>query len=369
MKRTRSRFFFSGALATTFLLLVAAPHGSAQTDPSPAQDGAAGAEAVKLGFKYTTGQIQKFRGTAQNDFTLSLGEGGGGLGPIPMNQKVDFVLVEKVLGTRQGTGTLSIHVPTLTLAMNVLGTDIVMKSVNNKVNTLVNGEPQQLSVPGGPGNPAAALKGANIPFSLRRDAYGAQSPVPGSKPPTSPLLREMTTSFLQFPEKPVAVGDSWETTMKSRPEVGGPGSVPGAAPEFEVKYVHTLKSVETKNGVRYALIESIGSGTAPGPDGMPGSSQDVSGTTRFDIARGVVVSGQYTATLNLKLGGLQLPGAAAGGAANGQASPAMSLDGQVITTFMEVPVTPVKKPVAKKPVAKKPVAKKPAARKPVVKKR
>ncbi len=361
MKRNPLPYLASGTLAAAFLLL-AAPYSSAQTDPPPPAE-SGGAETVKLGYKYTTGQIQKFRGTAQNDLTLSLGEGGGGLGPIPMNQKIDFILVEKVLGTRQGTGTLSVRVDSMSMAMNVLGTDIVMKSVNNKVTTLINGQPQEGGLPGGPGNPAAALKGVNTPFSLRRDPFGVQSPIPGAKAPNSPLLREITNSFLQFPDKPVAVGESWETVMKSRPDVGGPGSVPGASPEIEVKYTHTLKSMETKNGVRYALIESIGSGSVPGPDGMPGSSQDVSGTTRFDIARGAIVSGQYTATLNLKLGGLQLPGAAAAGAGNGQAPPNMSIDGQTVTTFVEVPATPAKKPVAKKPATRKPAARKPVAKK------
>src|SRR5436190_6079253 len=64
------------------------------------------AQPVTLAFKYKTGQAQKFASEVKTEATITTG-GGGGLGPIPVTLNMKYDYSEKIVGTRQGTGTLS----------------------------------------------------------------------------------------------------------------------------------------------------------------------------------------------------------------------------------------------------------------------
>jgi hypothetical protein len=148
-------------------------------------------------------------------------------------------------------------------------------------------------------------------------------------------------TVVKFPETPLKVGDTWKTKDVVRPSLGqgGPGAPP--LPPIAFEFTHSLRSLETLKGKRIALIDSSGSGTTPSQTGAAALEQTVTGTTRFDVDRGMVVSSFYNVLL-----GLQMPS----GVPPGQGPTAIRVDGSMEVTVREVP-TPAK-PAAKKPAAK-----------------
>lgn len=363
-------------LSSFTLLALSASALPAQNEPPPA---AAAAESVQLAFKHTVGQSQKFRGGGKADFTISLGEGGG-LGPIPLGSKLDFIYTQKVAGTRTGTGTLSFAVDTFTMGVNALGTELTLKAQNGKVTTLMNGAPPPPGLAaGGGGGVQSMLGGGQLAsaITLKRDPRGNITIDPAKS--KNQMLMGVLPTYLQFPEKPVAVGETWETVLKTQPTVGGgPSGI--TIPEIELASTHTLKAIEVKNGRRHAIISTTStSALAPAPAapaapaapgappadaaGAPPAVQvETTATTRFDIDRGTIVSGQVKSLNTFNMGQIQIPAGAAGalggaaGAPGGApaGAPGMRIDGEVAFDFSEVAET-AKKPTTKskaKPKAK-----------------
>jgi hypothetical protein len=294
-----------------------------------------------LAYKYQAGTVQQFRLDTKSDLTLTP-EGAGGIGPLPITSKMVTAYSEKVAGAREGTGTITVTVNSMLIDTNALGMASVIKMQNGKITSTVNGQP----APEGAGGLGAA-RGliATRPVTLKRDARGATVDNGGS-----PVANTgVGANVAQLPDHPVKVGDSWDVVQKVRANLpGGPGGE--AAPEIEVKFTHTLKEVLNAGGKQFAMIESIGTGSTPMDAPGPSVTQNVTGTTRFDIARGAVASGKYNLDLSMKLATPGLPGGAVGG---GGSPTSVRVDGIIEMTLAEVPAAAAgKKPAPKKPVRK-----------------
>jgi hypothetical protein len=350
MMRTRERGArCAWALAGCLLAAAAAPL-PAQETPPPA------AEGVKLVYKFQPGTARRRKGNATVDATVSLEGAGAGMGPIPMTMKMTVGTIEKITGVKDGVATIATQMDTMTLTTNTFGTSVAMKMVGGKTSVTVNGQPTK-----NPNAVAALKKQFGSGLVTRRDARGNETAVSGPED-LRQTLGGGSASSLQFPENPIKVGESWETTQKVKPTVpGGFSGSPAAGgnlttPEFEVKMTHTLRAVEVKNGKQFALIDSIGSGEAPTNDSGPvqSLSQSFTGTTRFDMARGVIVSGQYSSDLGMKMAMPAVPGGGAPGAApgGGNMPSGVRIDGAIKANLSEAPAAPVK-PAARKPVKRK----------------
>jgi len=327
---TSLRFITSGILVLGAVAVVG------QEVPPPTQE-------VTLVYKYKTGNLQKFRMEAKGDMTVT--PEGGGIGPIPVSSKVATIYSEKVTGTREGTGTLAAKFETFQVDADLLGNALAGRMVNGKLKYTINGQP---APEGGVG--AALAAGADVTrvLTLKRSALGAitegAGPNAGGTGPGNTLV--------QFPEHPVKVGDSWETTQ---PVGSGIASGPVGAAVQQAKFTHTLKSLVTKDKRLFALVESLGASISPEDPTAPVIKVNISGTTRIDVERGVLVGGQYSIDTSGKIGTAGFPGAGGGAPADGAAAPSMKLDGITTLTVQEVPATAA--PAAKKPAAKKPVRK------------
>ncbi|MGV3723822.1 MAG: hypothetical protein ACO1SX_23230 [Actinomycetota bacterium] len=322
-------------LAAVGALALAGASVAGQEAPPPAQE-------VSLVYKYKTGSIQKFRMEAKSDLTVT--PDGGGIGPLPISSKITTLYTEKVTGTRAGTGTLSARVDSFLVDTDALGNRLVGRLVKGKLTYTVNGQP---APEGGIG--AALSSGAEMskPLTLKRNPLGVVteggSPNAGGAGPGNTLA--------QFPERPLKVGDTWET---SQPMGAGfaNGPLGGAGAALQATFTHTLKSLVTKDKRVFAMIESIGATTPMEGEAGPAIKQNISGISRFDVERGVLVGGQYSLDLSMKVGAPALLGGAGGGPAEGAAPPNMKVDGITSLTIQEIPNTPAK-PAAKKPAVKK----------------
>jgi hypothetical protein len=346
-RRAGSGSAFAAALA--LLLTAVLPVRGAQDAPTPPEALA----GLSLTYKFKPGQVQRFRANATMDFTVTPEGGGAGLGPMPITAKMQMLYAEKVAGERDGTGTLAWTLANMTQSYNVLGNTMVMKFANGKLANTMNGQPA----------PAMGVDTAQMqaqlakPVMFRRTPRGEMTAVDGGTAPVGAGgLGGPSLSIAFLPDRPVQVGDTWETVQKVQASVPNP-SAQVQIPEIEARFTHTLQRLESKDGKAFAIIESSGSGAAPeGVAGAVSGTQNVSGTTRFDVTRGAVVSGQYTIDL-----GMSIPiGAGAAGAAqppSGGVPQGMRIDGTIqMVVREEVPApVPTKKPAAKKPAAKRPV--------------
>lgn len=316
--------------ALPFLALVASAavpalaQDTKQPAPPTAPPAAPPAEGgTLLQFKYKAGQTQAYKATVKIDAAVSPeGPGAAAANPVPVMVRSVVAFSEKVMGTRKGTGTLQMPISSLVTTQEVAIIKAVVKYQNGKLTASVNGKPQPLSA-----NSAglAELKKAAV---LRRDPQGKVTPVGKGSDAIGQLFGSSSYTLVQFPDKPVSVGDSWETVERIRPSVVGK-RVPFVIPEIEFKYTHTFKGIQEKNGRKTALIETSGSGSTVGAEGGENMlNQSVTGTTRFDIARGVVVSSQHNVILSLLLG---VP---SGGAA-AQPGGALRLDGSMDVVVTE----------------------------------
>lgn len=321
------------------VLLTASLSAAAAQAPEPAPD------TVLLAFKHEAGKVQSFRADVSGDLALSPeGEGGaGGLGPVPFGLRMNVAYSEKVAGVKEGVGTLASTVTTMTVRTDAMGNQIVGKLANGKVTTTLNGRPVE-NAPGAVGSLRSLA--AQSRSTMRRTPTGEVTLVSGIGNGVGQVTGAPSAVIAQFSPDPVRVGESWETVQKFRPGVSGtapPGVTP---PEVEVRLTHTLKSIEVKNGRRHALVETTGSGSTP--EGSATSvSQNITGTTRFDIERGAVLSAQYDVDLSMKLSlaGLGQPAAPGLGGV-------IRIDGMLKIVLTEAPAAPAK-PAPKKPAPRR----------------
>lgn len=338
--RPMPRWLAGGVICLIAAVPLAAQEGQPPADPAM--------PTYALAFKHQAGQVQNFRASMKADMTFTPnGGGGGGLGPIPIGLNVLYASTEKITGTRQGTGTVAIKLNNLTLTANAMGQNQVIKMQNGKVT--LNGQP----APAGAGNPLQQMTGSTDSV-VKRDPQGNVTLVSGGGNQLAALGGGGTAGvFVQFSDKPVSVGEQWEVTQKVQAAVPGPlaGPAGGQLPQLEVKYTHILKQVVNKDGKRLAIITTTGAGGTP-QEGQNAMTQDVTGTSRFDIDRGVLVSGQYTINTSMRMASPQL------GGAEGQpgAPTGVQIDGMINLTVGEAPATAAK-PAGKKPVGKRPVKK------------
>jgi hypothetical protein len=136
----------------------------------------------------------------------------------------------------------------------------------------------------------------------------------------------LVASTFALPDRPVRVGEAWQTSYRLLPDLPGSLAREVRTPVLTVRFTHTLQALQTKNGRQYAIIRTEGAGLTP-PESPVTVQHDYAATTRFDVARGVVVSGQYR--LDITTSSTRLD---AGG--NSRAS---QQDNSVTLTVMEVP--------------------------------
>jgi hypothetical protein len=288
--------------------------------------------AVTLAYRFKTGQLQKFKGSIKSTLTATPEGNGGGFGPIPIEVSGSFGYSEKVMGTRGTAATLASSVQGVNLTMGVLGNNFQIKFVNGRPVASMNGKPAPSGVFGGAPGGLENLAPTKA-VSLQRDASGATALPAGSAIAAASNTMVGGSALSAFPElspNPVKAGDNWETTRKIRTQL--PGAAGSTATEVEIHTTYTLKALETRNGRQIAVIETAGSGAAPTSGGGDALTQNVTGTTRFDVERGVVVGAQMTADLTAKAPAPQLPGVAAGSAPG-----TMRLDASVETRLTETP--------------------------------
>jgi hypothetical protein len=310
----------------------------ALTSPAlPAED----SEPVTLAFKFVQGAARKYRMDTKADLTLM--QGGGGLGALPITFKSALVFTEKITGVQDGVGALAVTPLVMTIDTAALGMNTSMRMEGGKMT--INGQPAPPSANAGG---IAGMTGRVI--NLRRTATGETSGAEGGA--TRGVIS--STHLMQLPDKPVKVGDSWETVLVMQPNL--PLAGPQELPEVEIKLTHTLKALQPKGGKLHALIESAGGGATP-EGGSVVVQQKYAGTSRFDVSTGSVASGDYSMDLHMES---PLPsGLAPGG---DQAMPKrLQIDGTMKFVLSEQPLTaPAKKPVpAKKPAPRTAPAKKP----------
>jgi hypothetical protein len=344
----RLRALFAGVWALS-LLATAALSGQDSETPGTTEPAE---QTVKLAFKHQTGQVRKYRGTGKAEMTVTPEGGGAGLGPIPMNIKIAFAQTEKVTGTRQGTGTIAVKLDSMTMGLDFVGINMVMKVLNGKATASVNGQPLKPGQPGVGGDLKSLEDLAKNVAIVKRDPRGQITLVKGQGAGVGQVLGGASLGLAQMPDKPVKVGDSWDISQKIKPTVPGPtGSAGGGTArmaDIDVQFTHTLRALEVKNGKQHAIIDSTGNGFLPetGEGPVQTMSQNFTGSTRFDVNAGAIVSGQYSvvveATMSQAIG---TPAGARGGGPN------MRMDGNIQVTFREAPATPAAP--AKKPAAKK----------------
>jgi hypothetical protein len=122
--------------------------------------------------------------------------------------------------------------------------------------------------------------------------------------------------LLVLPTKPVRPGDTWtDTRTVSTPNPQNPKK----PVSLRIVTTFTLKEVREREGRRIAVIESRARSKLPTGNGvmgmqMEGGTQQVTGTTEFDIEAGEVLAGSYATAVDVELAAPQAaqPGAPAG---------------------------------------------------------
>ena len=313
-------------LPAAALALVASAH--AQETPAVGQE-----QAVPLTFKYTKGQVQHLRATLAADMSLSP-VGRGDLPDLPLSVKLQMAFSEKVIGTNKGTGTLAVNHDSLTVSNNMAGQQTVVRIRGGKVaSASLNGSPlskQQLA--------QAAARMKDVPGLkqqvLRRGPDGREVKGPGGQDASA------FGPVLMVPNRPVKPGETWEHVELVKPTIVGLPNSGQVAPPVEVRFTYTLKSVESRGGKQFAIIETSGSSSNGGQAGL---NHNYRGTSRFDIGRGVVVAGQYVVDTTV-----ELP-AAALGIPPGEGTPErIRVAGSTQIKMEEAPAAPAA-PAAAKP--------------------
>lgn len=303
-------------------------------------------EKVALAHKFQTGAAQRFKLTANTDVALSLGgEAGGGLGPIPISLKMAGTYVEKVLGIKEGAGTIQARSENTTMDLNLFGSAMKFKQVGGRVVGTVNGQPLRPDqMAGGAANLQAALNAGAT--TIRRAASGA----------TDGSIRAGNGSganvlgVLLFPANPVSVGESW--TVKQKQEVMVPSAVGAAggaiSQELEMEITNTLQEIKVDKGRRYAIIATSATGEI-GQGDQQKITQTLEGLSRFDIARGALASGKFTINISMPFQAPQLNGVGGqGGAGAPNISGPGRLDGSVIIGLSELPAVTKKAPAKRR---------------------
>jgi hypothetical protein len=266
-----------------------------------------------------------------------------------MGMRIKTVYSEKVIGTNKGTGTISTQVVAMDMAYDVFGTVREMRYANGKTVNLVNNQP----APAGNGAPMTkTAEQLRKPVVTRRDPQGnvnmGSRADPSAPVSTGSELFGSNVTVMTLPDHPVKVGDQWESTQRMTPNIPVGNGGASAVPVIEVKMTHTLKSLVSRNGHVYALVDSTGSGASP--EGAPGGAinESFTGTTRFDVQRGAVASGKYNVEIALKLPiatlGVTPPPAAPGSPAAAQIPQSVRIDGSMQMILTEAPPA---KPAAK----------------------
>lgn len=271
--------------------------------PPPSEEG------ILLAFKHRTGQVHSYKSSVKLEGAVTpQGTGqASNIGSIPFTIQSNLGYSERVAGTRKGAGTLALTVNSLAITRDMPLAKVVLRYQNGKATMSVNGKPIK---PSTEAEGAAAEAAIRKPSNLRRETTGKTTPIGNSQSILGQVFGSSSFTIVQFSGMPVKVGDSWETTDRIHPAPLG-GKIPVVIPEIEFKYTHTFKGIQEKNGVKTALIETTGSGSAVGGPMDNTLSQSVMGTTRFDIKDGSVVSSAYNVILSLDLA---LPGGATGAA-------------------------------------------------------
>jgi hypothetical protein len=103
-----------------------------------------------------------------------------------------------------------------------------------------------------------------------------------------------------LPEAGVGIGERWTRTQRLRPVMLAP--VPrDLIPEVDVEFAYTLRGLEQEGRRQIALIDVAGAPTRPfqGTSGVRAFHYTVSGTSRFDLTGGALVSGKATSTAEI----------------------------------------------------------------------
>jgi len=322
--------YLAGTLALAGLLTAPALRAQDEEPPEAPQG-----KAYKLSFKHPPGQVQRFR----MDVTSQLEVNREGAPTLPVTQRASYTITEKVTGSRQGTATLSVLVDSMKSSLSVAGQRIDLSSKGGKSNATVNGMVIDTS--------SADLAGAGLhgltskkPVVIRRTTRGGTTVV--SAPPgagTAMGSNNPSPVLVQFPATPLRVGDTWESTQRFRTARTANARRPAA--EMLLRCSHTLQALNTRNGKQFALIET--SGTTEPAEGAAGDAEQlgftVTGTARFDVTRGVVISGTYTQEAS---GTIVIP-AGAGGAASQAQQAEVAATTKVLFRDAAAPATPAKR--------------------------
>jgi hypothetical protein len=232
-----------------------------------------GSTPVVVRFKYKTGQVQRLKVTS-NFHAMVDPLGPAHLTPVQAKVSSMSVVREKVTGTRKGVGTVSTTTESGT-GSSFIGQRVrTAQTVNGKTEVMENGK---------------RLPSKKLPVTItKRDARGDETRVSPKNP-----NEDSTGDLLFLPDRPVKVGDTWERRDAFRPHLFLP--IPSSiVPKLDARFTYKLKGIEKKDGRRIAVIDVSGGPRMDTPKGtLKQYSADYSGTSRFDIDRGMLLSGKY----------------------------------------------------------------------------
>jgi hypothetical protein len=233
----------------------------------------------------------------------------------PKKEAGTFVTITKVKSDQQISGPQEAKITTdMTMTLET----VVEKATDEGQKIHVTYKRVQMKASGGPqaremsydsaaedeegSNPMAAafkqILGKKIDVTL--DNKGAVTKVEGAGM-VEKSVKEMFTQNL--PDKPIAVGEHWENTMKQ--------DMPGGKP-LNVKLTSTLRKVDNVGGHKVAVIDIEGKGTkeaatsknseegeAPAPGKMV---MDMKGTIKLDLVTGQSVESEVTVNADMDMG-------------------------------------------------------------------
>lgn len=240
-------------------VLVAFPLSAGAQAPTPA---APAAGTVTLRYKFTPGQVHRYKVTINMVGTMMTGQSGAG---FPINTATQFVLKQTVKDVRatDGAATISTEIESTRFAMN--------------------GQEQTV--------PDAQQTAMKKPTTLLLLPTGKVLPTPAADTPElSMSAMDFSKAFLNLitvlPEGPVKAGDTWESTL----------ATPGMAGS-DLKFASTLTALTGEGDAARASIDQKINGVL---QSMPGQPMPMgikitgtitgTGTVVFNTAAGLVES-------------------------------------------------------------------------------
>jgi hypothetical protein len=255
-----------------------------------------GAQDTTLRYRWTKGEVVRYRTTTQTDMTMS---GIPGMGD--MNVTTSMVQVTKMVTdsvAADGTATVKVTYESVKMSMSIpMMGDVVFDSANPAAaagNPIAEGlKPlgalvgQEFTITSSPLGKILKIDGLGPIFDkvkAQLEASGAGAGGLGGANNLSSILSEdaqrstMQQASAPFPEKPIKAGESWDNSFK----------IPNPFGQQLVAYKYTLKDVtgDTARIMTAATVKPDGPATPMGPMTVTMGDGTGQGEITFDVKSG-----------------------------------------------------------------------------------